>query len=297
MAQPSGPRADHARARQGHRRARRRRHRGTARRDRRRGRAADRGDRGPADGRDERRRRSVRRGQDVPAPGGEVGAGDEEGRRLPAALHRGGEGAGRRRGGVHGGRHQRHHHHGHRQGRRARHRQEHRRRRVAVQQLHRDRPRRDGARREDPQCRKGIRRRHHRAVRSDHAVTGRDGQLRRRDGTRGIADPAADRRGDHVARAHRREDRAAPFRSGGVGEGRVAVGARGRRTARRQAAAGSAGGHREGLRLAARTALAEERAADAHAGEGAREPDAHRLGRLHAAGAGRRTRRAGVQGL
>ena len=52
----------------------------------------DRGDRGPADGRHERRRRPVRRGQDVPAPGREVGPGDEEGRRLPAAVHRGGEG-------------------------------------------------------------------------------------------------------------------------------------------------------------------------------------------------------------
>ncbi len=30
-------------------------------------------------------------GQDVPAAGGEVGPGDEEGRGLPAALHRGGE--------------------------------------------------------------------------------------------------------------------------------------------------------------------------------------------------------------
>ena len=53
----------------------------------------DRGDRGPADGRHERRRRPLRRGQDVPAPGREVGPGDEEGRRVPAAVHRGGEGA------------------------------------------------------------------------------------------------------------------------------------------------------------------------------------------------------------
>ena len=51
----------------------------------------DRGDRGPADGRHERRRRPVRRRQDVPAPGGEVGPGDEEGRRLPDPVHRGGE--------------------------------------------------------------------------------------------------------------------------------------------------------------------------------------------------------------
>ena len=49
----------------------------------------DRGDRGPADGRHERRRRPVRRRQDVPAAGGEVGPGDEEGRRLPDPVHRG----------------------------------------------------------------------------------------------------------------------------------------------------------------------------------------------------------------
>ena len=54
-----------------------------------RGGAADRGHRGPADGRHERRRRPVRRRQDVPAAGGEVGAGDEEGRRLPHPVHRG----------------------------------------------------------------------------------------------------------------------------------------------------------------------------------------------------------------
>ena len=54
-------------------------------------RPADRGHRGPADGRHERRRRPLRRGQDVPAAGGEVGAGDEEGRGLPDPVHRGGE--------------------------------------------------------------------------------------------------------------------------------------------------------------------------------------------------------------
>ena len=46
---------------------------------------ADRGDRRPADGRHERRRRPVRVGQDVPAAGGQVGAGDEEGGRPPAS--------------------------------------------------------------------------------------------------------------------------------------------------------------------------------------------------------------------
>ncbi|KAG7666549.1 hypothetical protein KSW81_002828 [Nannochloris sp. 'desiccata'] len=41
--------------------------------------APDRSDRRPADGRDERGRRPVRFWQDVPAAGGQVGAGDEEG--------------------------------------------------------------------------------------------------------------------------------------------------------------------------------------------------------------------------
>ena len=53
--------------------------------------AAARRDRGPADGRDADRRRPVRRGQDVPAPGRQERPRDEEGRRLPRAVHGGGE--------------------------------------------------------------------------------------------------------------------------------------------------------------------------------------------------------------
>ena len=49
-------------------------------------------DRGPADGRDEDRRRPVRLRPDVPAAGGEERPGDEAGRRLPGAVHGGGEG-------------------------------------------------------------------------------------------------------------------------------------------------------------------------------------------------------------
>ena len=101
--------------------------------------------------------------------------------------------------------HQRHDHHGDGEGRRPRHRQEHRRGRPAVQQLRSDRPRCDGARPEDPGRGEGAQRRHHRAVRPDHPVPGRDGQLRRRDGTRGAGDPAADRWRDHLARPHGRE--------------------------------------------------------------------------------------------
>ena len=92
MAVAAGDRASVLRAGEGHRRPHRRRHRGSAP-----GCAApDRGHRGPADGRHERRRRPVRLGQDVPAAGGEVRAGDEEGGRAPHPLHRGGEGKERR---------------------------------------------------------------------------------------------------------------------------------------------------------------------------------------------------------
>ena len=105
--------------------------------------------------------------------------------------------------------HQRHDHHGDRQGRRPRHRQEHRRSCPAVQQLRSDRPRCDGARPEDPGRGQGAQRRHHRAVRPDHPVPGRDGQLRRRDGASGAGDPAADRWRDHLARPHGREGVAA----------------------------------------------------------------------------------------
>ena len=43
--------------------------------------------RGPADGWHECRRRPVRRRQDVPAPGGEIGARDEKGGRASDSLH------------------------------------------------------------------------------------------------------------------------------------------------------------------------------------------------------------------
>ena len=188
--------------------------------------------------------------------------------------------------------HQRHDHHGDRQGRRPRHRQEHRRSRPAVQQLRGDRPRRDGARPEDPGRGEGARRRHHRAVRPDHPVAGRDGQLRRRDGASGAGDPAADRWRDHLTRPYGREGFAASQRPGGLGQGRVPVGAGRGGAPRRQAAAGPAGGHREGLRVPSRTARPEERAADADAGEGAREPDADRVGGLYAASARPGPRRA-----
>ena len=159
---------------------RRGRHRGAARRNQRARRPADRGHRGPADGRHERRRRPVRRREDVPAAGGEVRPRHEEGRRLPDPVHRGGEAARRRRAQQRQGRH------GHGEGRRPRHRQEHRRRRPAVQQLRRRRPRRHGAGAEDPGRRQGGGRRHHRPLRADHAVAGRDGQPGLGDGAAGL---------------------------------------------------------------------------------------------------------------
>ena len=70
-----------------HHRFHRSRRRGSAAR----GRAPAARDRRPADGRHERGRRSVRLRQDVPAAGGEIGAGDEAGGRLPDAVHGAGE--------------------------------------------------------------------------------------------------------------------------------------------------------------------------------------------------------------
>ena len=61
---------------------------------------AARRDRRPADGRHERGRRPVRLRQDVPAAGGEIGAGDEAGGRLSDAVHGAGEGRARARVGA-----------------------------------------------------------------------------------------------------------------------------------------------------------------------------------------------------
>ncbi len=134
--------------------------------------------------------------------------------------------------------HQRHHRHGDRQGRRPRHRQEHRRRRAPVQQLRGHRPRRHGAGAEDPRRGEGARGRHHRAVGPHHALARRDGELRRRDAAPGPDDPAAHRRGDDLARAHRRQGRQALRRAGRLGQGRLALRPGGRRAAERRAAPG-----------------------------------------------------------
>ena len=91
LARRHGGEAHRACPDQGHHRLHRGGHRGGAPEAR----AADQRHRGPAHGRHERGRRPVRRGQDVPAPGGEVGPGHEEGRGLPGALPGAGEVRGR----------------------------------------------------------------------------------------------------------------------------------------------------------------------------------------------------------
>ena len=94
LARAAGGRAALARAGARHHRFHRGRRRGSAAR----GRAPAARDRRPADGRHERGRRPVRLRQDVPAAGGEVGAGDEAGGRLSDAVHGAGEeGEGHRR--------------------------------------------------------------------------------------------------------------------------------------------------------------------------------------------------------
>ena len=152
---------------------RRRLHRGRRRGSAPAVRAAARDHRRAADGRHEDRRRPLRRRQDVPAAGGQERARDEEGRRLPAALHGGGEAP--LRFAVRAGPHR----DGDGQGRRPRHRQEHRRRGARLQQLRGHRSRRDGARREDPRRGDRAEGRHRRAERPDYAVARRDGRRSR----------------------------------------------------------------------------------------------------------------------
>ena len=173
--EPAGRRADHPRAGQGHRRA-------TSRADTEELRQliADRGGRpievieGPLmDGMNVVGDLFGAGKMFLPA-GGEVGAGDEEGRRLPDPVHRAGEARQPRV--RHRQGHQRHDRDGDGQGRRPRHRQEHRRRRAPVQQLRGHRPRRDGAGAEDPRHRGRDRRGRRRPVRPDHPVARRDGQ-------------------------------------------------------------------------------------------------------------------------
>ncbi len=70
---------------------------------------------------------------------------------------------------------------------------------------------------------------------------------------RGFDDPAADRRRDHLARAHRGQGRRQVRRPGGLGQGRLALRADPGRAAERRAAAAAAGRRQGRLRLAARS--------------------------------------------
>ena len=74
---------------------------------------------------------------------------------------------------------------------------------------------------------------------------GRDGELRRRDGAAGSRDPAADRWRDDVARPHGRQGRAATYRAGRLGQGRLALSPGGCGAVVGHPAPGAAGGHRE----------------------------------------------------
>ena len=153
-----------------------------------------------ADGRHERGRRPVRLGPDVPAAGGEVGAGDEAGRGSPGAFHGGRKG----RSGASG---RRQDPDGHGQGRRPRHRQEHRRRRASVQQLRGRRSGRHGPSRPHPGRGDRAQGRHRRPVGPDHAVAGRNDLRRRRDGAARLRHSPADRGRHDQPHPYGREDR------------------------------------------------------------------------------------------
>ena len=76
--------------------------------------------------------------------------------------------------------------------------------------------------RQDPRDGREDRRRHDRPVGPHHALARRDELHRRRNAAPRLHGAAADRRRDHVARAHGGQDRSAVRRPGGVREGRVA---------------------------------------------------------------------------
>ncbi len=80
--------------------------------------------------------------------------------------------------------------------------------------------------REDSRTARREKARHHRAVRPDHAVAGRNGARRAGNAAAGIRAAAADRRRDDLARAHGGQDRSALQRPGGLREGCVARGRR-----------------------------------------------------------------------
>ena len=114
--------------------------------------------------------------------------------------------------------------------------------------------------------------------RADHPVAGRDGQPGGRDAAAGVHHPAAHRRCDDLARPHRGEDRPEVRRPGGVGEGRLALGADHRVAAERRPPAEAARRRAGRLRLAADAPRGQERPPADLAGAGARAGHARRLG-------------------
>ena len=170
------------------------------------------------------RRRPLRLREDVPAPGRQERPGDEARRRVPRAVHGGGEDEPLLRG-AHPARDG--------QGRRARHRQEHRRGGPRLQQLRGRRPRGHGPGGPHPRhgARAGLRRR--RALGPDHALPRRDGPRREGDGAARARAAAPDRRRDDVEAAHRRTDRPGVQLAHRVRARRLARRRRRRRPARR----------------------------------------------------------------
>jgi 5-methyltetrahydrofolate--homocysteine methyltransferase len=111
-------------------------------------------------------------------------------------------------------------------------------------------------------ARQGRGRRHHRPVGPDHAQPGRDAVRGRRDAADDyfrIEDSAADRRRHHQPRAHRRQDRAALRRPGGLRARRLAQRGRGAKPAGRQ----RPGLHRRAQRRLRQGAPARQQEADA----------------------------------
>ena len=218
-------------------------------------------------------RRSVRRRQDVPAAGGEERAGDEAGRRVPRAVHGGGEAAGGRRGA--GARHDRA---GHGEGRRPRHRQEHRGRGARVQQLPRGRPGRDGAGRPHPGGGRRRARVRRGPVRADHAVPRRDGAGGRGDAAARVHGPAAHRRRDDEPPAHGGEDRPGVRRPRRLRAGRLEGDRRRVEPAERDETARVRGGEPVGAGGHPRAAPGARRTAPAAVRGGGGQPPARRLG-------------------
>ena len=115
----------------------------------------------------------------------------------------------------------------------------------------------------------------------DHPVAGRDGQPRLRDGAAGPRHPAAHRRRDHLAGAHRGQGGPEVPRSGGLGEGRVPLGADRLDAAVRRAPSCPDGGGAGRLRLDPHPARGQEPGAAAgHPRRRPRQPHARRLVRL-----------------